>query len=122
MARRRAAIVPRGSGLQAHADVDDSGQQRRELVRVHDVVLGPHQDSQRPAGADGAARLLPKPLLPEPLQSKVSQTLQYSQQPRIFEHSQWAVKFGLCGEICRQKISIVIYRNIRFVFTFDGKC
>ena len=57
MARRRAAIVPRGSGLQAHADVDDSGQQRRELVRVHDLVLGPHQDSQRPAGADGAAQV-----------------------------------------------------------------
>jgi hypothetical protein len=43
--------------LQAHADVDDSGQQRRELVRVHDVVLGPHQHSQRPAGADGAAQV-----------------------------------------------------------------
>jgi hypothetical protein len=25
----------------------------------------------------------------------------------------WALKFGLCGEISREKISIVIHRNIR---------
>jgi hypothetical protein len=25
----------------------------------------------------------------------------------------WAVKFGLCGEISREKISIVTHRNIR---------
>jgi hypothetical protein len=29
----------------------------------------------------------------------------------------WAAKFGLCGEISREKISIVIHRNIRFLLT-----
>src|SRR6266436_2349300 len=65
-----------------------------------------------------------------------SQSWRNSQQPRTFEHRlllflltergvvsercinncgafRWAVKFGLCGEISREKISIVIHRNIR---------
>src|SRR6266481_149022 len=65
-----------------------------------------------------------------------SQSRQNSQQPRTFEHRlllflltergvvsercinncgafRWAVKFGLCSEISREKISIVIHRNIR---------
>jgi hypothetical protein len=29
----------------------------------------------------------------------------------------WAAKFGLCGEISREKISFVIHRNIRFLLT-----
>ena len=64
------------------------------------------------------------------------QSWRNSQQPKTFEHRlllflltergvvgeqcvnncgafRWAVKFGLCGEISREKISIVTHRNIR---------